>query len=48
MKKRNGYPCIHFYYYGMRCVMIASHPLPLYTLEEWKSDPTLKQIFAKY
>lgn len=46
-KTKNGFPVWHFIYYGTLCRQVGPHHMPLFTLEDWRNDLTLKQLFKR-
>ena len=46
-KTKNGFRVWHFFYYGMFYRQIGAHPMRPLTLEEWRNDSTLKEVFGR-
>lgn len=46
-KKKNGFRVWHFFMFGTLCRQVGAHPMSPLTLEDWRTDLTLKQVFAR-
>ena len=46
-KTKNGFPVLHYIVFGVLIRQIGAHPMRPYTLAEWRSDSSLKQIFGR-